>query len=112
MKIENKNKSSLQGYSYGLSTPLACFMMFFEISLFLLDLSSSQQEYIKWKFLSCIAFDEISSQLEVADSVASLRILHWLSLYNLHLFIMRLILLPQIVSNSIKTMYYISSDQI
>ena len=34
-----------------------------------------------------------------------------LSLCNLHLLIMRLILFPRIVSNSIKTMYNISSDQ-
>ena len=55
--------------------PLACLMMNFEISLFLLDLSSGTQEYLQLEFLSCSAFDKISSLLEVADSVASLRIL-------------------------------------
>ena len=55
--------------------PLTCLMMDFEISLVLLDLSSSPQEYFQLEFWSYFAFDKISSQLEVADIFASLRIL-------------------------------------
>ena len=37
-------------------------------------MSSSPQKYLQWEFLSCFAFDKISSQLEMADWVASFKI--------------------------------------
>ena len=64
-------------------------MMNFILARFVLK---TLQEYLQWKFWSCFAFDEIFSTLEVADWVASLRILFWLCSYNLPLLIIRHIL--------------------